>query len=93
MLSSIEFSVDDGLLSLSVAPYDDVRETTSFVMSCLLGVAFVGITCTSFDLVNERLKVCIDDVRDFELILVILENEFVIALSGISTLMARCPIP
>ena len=43
-------------------------------MSCLLGVAFAGITCGSFDLVDERLKVCIDDVRDFELVLVILEQ-------------------
>ena len=69
MLSSIGSLVDDGLLSLSVALYDDVRETTSFAMSCLLGVAFVGITCGSFDLVDERLKICIEMMKGLELAL------------------------
>ena len=59
MLSSIEFSVYDRLLNFSVARYDDVRETKGFVMGCLLGVAFVGITCGSFDVVDERLKVLV----------------------------------
>ena len=45
-------------------------------MSCLLGVAVVGIACQSFNVVDERLKVCVDDVRDFQLVLVILKGEF-----------------
>ena len=45
------------------------------------GVAFVGITYGTFDLVDEKLKVCIG-VRDFELVLVILESEFVLAFFG-----------
>ena len=38
----------------------------------------MGITCEYLDLVDERLEVCIDDVSDFELVLVILESEFVL---------------
>ena len=37
----------------------------------------MAITCESFDLVNERIKVDIDDVRDFEFVLVVLKGEFV----------------
>ena len=76
MLSGIGSSVDDGL---SVASHNDVREIAISVINCLLGVAFAAITCESFDVVDETLRVCIDDVRDFKLFFVILESAFVFA--------------
>ena len=78
MLSSIGSSVDNGLLSLSVAPYDDVRNR-KLRDELSSGCCFVEITCGSFDLVDEGLKVFIDNVRDVESVLVIMESEFVLA--------------
>lgn len=60
----------------SVTPHHNVTVAACFVVLRLVGVAFRGIQLGAFDLSGESLKV--DDKRDWQLLVVILEGQLVL---------------
>ena len=49
-------------------------------MLCPLSVALCGVKLRSCKFSGECLEVCVDDVRDLELLVMVLEGELVLAL-------------
>ena len=80
MLRRVGAAVFNRRLGHSVAAHDHVAVAAGLVFLSFLGVALSRITATSFDLGGEGLKVGVDDVRGWELLVVVLEGQLVFTL-------------
>ena len=79
MLCCIGAAVFDWWLCLTITSHHDVAITTSLMVLCPLSVA-CGIELRPLSLGGENLKVCIDDERSRQLLVVVLEGELVLNL-------------
>ena len=74
MLCCIGSSILEWRASLAVTLNDDVAITTSLMVLCPLSVALCGVELRSLDFGGESLKVGVDDVKGWQLLLVVLKG-------------------
>ena len=64
----------DWRLCLAITPHHDVAVTTSLVVLCPLSIALHCVELRSLDVGGESLKVGVDDVRGWQLLVVVLKG-------------------
>ena len=74
MLCCIGSSILDWRASLAVTPNDDVAITSSLMVLCPLNVALCGVELRSLDFGGESHKIGVDDVRGWQLLVVVLKG-------------------
>ena len=72
--------VFDRRLCLSVAPHLDIAVAACLVVLCPLGVALCGVELGSLNFSGKSLKVSVDNVWCWQLLVMVLESELVLAL-------------
>ena len=67
-------------LCLAITTHHDVAVTAGLLVLCPLNVALCGVKLRSLNICGESLKVSLDDVRVWQLLVMVLEGELVLAL-------------
>ena len=80
VLCSTGASVFHRGLCLPITPHHNVAIAACFMVLCFLGITFCGVQLGPLYFGGESLKVSIDDVRGWELLVVVLECEVVFIL-------------
>ena len=80
MLGCIRSPVFDWWLGLAITRHHNVAVTAGLMMLRPLSVALCVVELRSLNFCGERLKVGVYDVRGWELLVVVLEDEFVLTL-------------
>ena len=80
VLCSTGASVFHRGLCLPIAPHHNVAVAACFMVLCFLGITFCGVLLGPLYFGGESLEVSIDDVRGWELLVVVLEGKLVIIL-------------
>ena len=75
MFCCVGDSVFDWLFCLAIASHHNVAVTTGLVVVCPLGVALCGVELGSLNFRGKGLKVCVDDVGGWQLLVVVLVGD------------------
>ena len=76
-LCCVGTSIFDWRLCLAIIPHHDVAITTSLVVLCPLSIALRGVRLMSLDFGGESLKVGVDDIRGWQLLVGVLKSQLV----------------